>query len=266
MSLRNNQPLATALVVLLASISTAQATIVRVETVLGDIDVNLYDNATPNTVANFLNYVQNGDFTDSIVHRSVPGFIIQGGGFRTDVNSNVTSIPANAAVTNEPVYSNVRGTIAMAKVGGNPNSATNQWFFNLANNAADLDNQNSGFTVFGEVTDNGMTVVDAIAELPRFAFAAPLGELPLRDYTIGNFNNNVPVDNTHLVIVTAVTVIDTTVDSAGVAGLNPTPTTKTGVTPPTGGGGGGGGHFGLLALIALLLPSAYRLLRRRSTT
>lgn len=235
----------------------ASATIVRFETVQGTFDVNLYDNATPATVANFLAYVQNGDYTDAIFHRSVNGFIVQGGGFRTDLNAILTSIPANPAVVNEPVYSNVRGTIAMAKVGGNVNSATNEWFLNLGNNAANLDNQNGGFTVFGEVTGNGMTTVDAIAALPRFAFAAPFDELPLQNYTTTDFNNAVPVDNTHLIIVTSISVIDSTVDTA--AGLNPTPTTAGGSGGgSTGGGGGGGGSVSLFALLGLLLLSRKR--------
>lgn len=229
--------------------SAANATIVRVETVVGDFEINLYDNATPATVSNFLNYVQTGAYTDSIFHRSVSGFIVQGGGFRTDLNAQISSIPANPPVMNEPVYSNVRGTIAMAKLGGDPNSATNQWFINLANNAANLDEQNGGFTAFGEVTGNGMDVVDAIAALPKFAFTAPLGDLPLQNYTSADFTNGVVVDNSNLIIVTAVTVIDTTVDSA--AGLNPTPTTAGGGMNG-GGGGGGGGSFGIITLLALL--------------
>jgi len=241
----------------------ASATVVQVETVSGNFEINLYDNATPETVANFLNYVQNGDFNDSIFHRSVGGFILQGGGFRTDANAQITDIPANPAVTNEPVYSNVRGTIAMAKIGGNANSATNQWFINLANNAGNLDGQNGGFTVFGEVTGTGMNVVGDIEALPTFAFAAPFGELPLRDYTADDFTNTVPVDNTHLIIVTAITVIDTTVDSAGAAGLDPTPTTNTGGTGGgnTNTGGGGGGSFGVFALFGLLLLARKRMLR-----
>ena len=242
--------------------SAANASIVRIETVLGDIEINLYDNATPATVANFLNYVQTGAYTDSIFHRSVSNFIIQGGGFVTDMNAVVTAIPANAAVTNEPVYSNVRGSIAMAKLGGGPdpvNSATNQWFINLSNNnASNLDNQNGGFTVFGEVTA-GLDIVDALADLPTFA-AGQFTELPLRDYTAGD-----PVTNLNLAIVTAITVIDTTPDSAGVAGLTPTPTTAGGGGTGGGGtsGGGGGGSLGLIAVLALLLSGARQALMRR---
>lgn len=252
-----------ALCVAAALPGVASATVVQVDTVRGNFQINLYDNATPETVANFLNYVENSGYTDSIFHRSVTGFILQGGGFRTDGNSQVTDIPANPAVTNEPVYSNVRGTIAMAKIGGNVNSATNQWFINLANNAGNLDGQNGGFTVFGEVTGPTMDVIDDIETLPTFAFDAPFSELPLQGYTADDFTNAVEVNNTHLIIVTAITVIDSTVDSAGAAGLNPTPTTNTGTGggDTGGGGGGGGGSFGILALLGLLVASRKRFLR-----
>lgn len=224
----------------------ANATIVEFQTVLGTFEVNLYDNGTPLTVANFLDYVQNGAYTDSILHRSVPGFVVQGGGFATDLNANITPIAANPAVNNEPQFSNVRGTIAMAKLDGNPNSATNQWFFNLGNNAANLDSANGGFTVFGEVTGNGMAVVDAIAALPRFNLGGALAELPLQN----NFPGGQP-DNTHLIIITGITVTDTTVNSA--AGLNPPPNTaNNGGGNNNGGGGGGGGGFAYWSLLALL--------------
>ncbi len=241
----------------LALSNTASATIVRFETSQGNFEVNLYDNATPATVNNFLDYVQNGNYTDSIFHRSVSNFIVQGGGFLTDVNAQITAISTNPAVVNEPVYSNVRGTIAMAKLAGNANSATSQWFINLTNNATDLDPQNGGFTVFGEVTGTGMDVVDAIAALPTFAFASPLNELPLQNFSATDFSNGVDVENDNLIIVTAITVIDTTVDSA--AGLNPAPNTLIdggGVPVPS---GGGGGSFGLLALFALLVTGRRRL-------
>jgi peptidyl-prolyl cis-trans isomerase A (cyclophilin A) len=121
-----------------------------------------------------------------------------------------------------------------------------------------MDGQNGGFTVFGEVTA-GMDVVDAIAGLPRYDFGSAFTDLPLQDYSATDFTNNVPVDNTHLVIVTAVTVIDTTVDSA--AGLNPTPTTRN-TTPPES-GGGGGGSLALLSLLGLFSFTVTRVLPHR---
>jgi len=236
----------------------SNATIVEFELSDGTfIEVNLYDNATPQTVANFLNYVQNGNFSQSVIHRSVAGFVIQGGGFVTDVNAQLSAIPENAPVNNEPTFSNVRGSIAMAKLGSGPDTATSQWFFNLANNAANLDNQNGGFTVFGEVTGTGMATIDAVAALPTFDLSATLGgaftDIPLQNYTAADFNNNVPRISDNFVIITAITVTDTNPDSAGAAGLNPALSTANngGGGNGGGGGGGGGGSLGLLALLGL---------------
>ena len=254
--------LVTAIFVVVAVLTpkTGNATIVRFETVIGDFEVNLYDNDTPETVANFLNYVQNGEYTGSFFHRSVAGFIVQGGGFRTDVNSVVSGIPTNPNVVNEPVFSNLRGSIAMAKQLGDPNSANSQWFINLDDNSGNLDTENGGFTVFGEVTGTGMNVIDSMAALPVFAFESPLSDLPLRNFTDNDYATRVPVDNTHLILVTAITVIDTTVDSAGAAGLNPTlnVAVDAGDGPVVDNGGGGGGSLGFFTLLCLLAVSRKR--------
>ena len=238
----------------------SDATIVRFETVLGDFEVNLYDNATPQTVSNFLSYVENLNYDNSFFHRSVPGFIVQGGGFVTDQDAQISSITSNSPVSNEPTYSNVRGTIAMAKVPGDANSATNEWFFNLANNAVNLDNQNGGFSVFGEITGDGMAILDALAALPTYDFDGALTDLPLQNYTTEDFGNGVPADNSHLIIVTAITVIDLTIDTA--AGLNPALSTASDPNPGSGGNGGGGGGGGSLGLFALLGLSVLRLVRK----
>ena len=172
--------LATACAALLIPITNA--TTVRLQTTQGVIDINLYDNAAPITVANFLAYVRSGAYTDSLIHRSVPGFIIQGGGYTwVGGNNSVADVPARPPIQNEfsASRSNLRGTIAMAKLGGNPNSATSQWFINLANNAAALDGQNGGFTVFGQVAPESMAVVDAIAALPIVNAGGAFNELPL---------------------------------------------------------------------------------------
>jgi len=156
--------------------------VVRLSSNLGEFDVGLYDSRTPKTVANFLGYVDRGDYSNTILHRSVPGFIVQGGGFSLNENF-VDDVPQRAPVANEPGISNLRGTVAMAKLGGNPNSATNQWFINLGNNSANLDKQNGGFTVFGRVLGNGMSVADAIAALKIYnasgALGGAFGEMPL---------------------------------------------------------------------------------------
>ncbi len=157
----------------------ASAQTVRFHTNVGDIYVLLLPANTPLTVANFLNYMNKGAFTNSIVHRSVPGFIWQGGGYKYDSDA-ISAIDQNPAVKNEPGISNTRGTIAMAKLGSSANSATNQWFFNLADNSANLDKQNGGFTAFGRVADSGsLAVMDKIAGFPVCSINATFTELPL---------------------------------------------------------------------------------------
>ena len=117
----------------------ALATVVRFETPLGSFDVELFDDVTPLTVTNFLNYVNDGDYENSFIHRKVNDFIVQGGGF-TFENDLVGNVPEDPPVINEFNLSNVRGTIAMAKLGGDPNSTTSEWFINLADNSENLDN------------------------------------------------------------------------------------------------------------------------------
>lgn len=159
----------------------------RFDTELGPIHVQLYKSKTPLTVQNFLKYASEGDYDDTIIHRSMPGFVIQGGGFHVADDGTIPHIGVDAPVQNEPGISNLRGTVAMAKVGGNPDSATSEWFFNLADNSANLDAQNGGFTVFASVVDDGMDIVDQIAAIPWYTFAAPFSNIPLEGYTPGNY-------------------------------------------------------------------------------
>jgi cyclophilin family peptidyl-prolyl cis-trans isomerase len=168
--------------------------LVRVETTLGDFDVELWDDVAPLTVANFLAYARDGDYDGSFIHRSIPGFIVQGGSRRIS-NNMIAPIPQRPPVVNEfqPCDGgcNVRGTLAMAKLEDLPDSATNSWFINLADNSANLDVQNEGFATFGRVVGDGMSVVDAVAALPRCRQFANCGlrvsypDLPLRNYAGG---------------------------------------------------------------------------------
>jgi cyclophilin family peptidyl-prolyl cis-trans isomerase len=157
--------------------------IVQFSTSLGEILIQLAPLKAPLTVANFLSYVDNNNYDNSFFHRSVPGFIIQGGGSFIDTANNysVTPIESHGTVKNEPGDSNLRGTIATAKVDGDPDSATSEWFFNLADNSANLDQQNGGFTVFGKVLESSMPTVDGIAALSVSDQSASIGfnELPL---------------------------------------------------------------------------------------
>jgi len=135
-------------------------TFVQFDTSLGTVEVQLFNQQTPLTVANFLQYVNQGLYNNTIIHRSVPDFVVQGGGY----TASGTAIQTFAPVQNEPVFSNTLGTIAMAKVSGEPDSATSQFFFNAADNSSTLDNENGGFTVFGDIVQ-GLNVVEAINAL-----------------------------------------------------------------------------------------------------
>lgn len=221
----------------------ASATTVQFQTVLGDIEVNLFDKGTPETVKNFLAYVNANAYTNTIIHRSMPGFIVQGGGYKYTGELPMLAIPQVVKVVNEPVYSNLRGTIAMAKLGTDANSATNQWFFNLVDNAANLDKQNGGFTVFGQVTGNGMAIVDAIAALNRFNMGSPFEAIPLRNYTTTDNTNKVPVTGDHLVLIENIVVLNADPDTA--ASLNPTKNTLINKKDD------GGGSMGLISLLML---------------
>lgn len=165
----------------------ANASFIQMDTTLGVIEIELFDNAAPITVSNFMNYVNDGDYNDSFFHRSVPGFVLQGGGFQF-LDGVYSPLPTDAPIVNEfdSSYSNIRGTLAMATVSGDPNSATSQWFFNLSDNSANLDFQNGGFTVFGQVTGNGMDIIDAISALPRYNLIdvdPALTDVPLNNYS-----------------------------------------------------------------------------------
>jgi cyclophilin family peptidyl-prolyl cis-trans isomerase len=122
--------------------------------------VTLDDQTAPQTVANFLDYVNSGAYNNSIFHRLSSGFVLQGGGFKLPSGNPLTfpTIPALPAVPGEFSASNVANTIAMAQSTG-PNSATNEFFFNLVDNSSKLDSQS--FTVFGAlggVSDPGGTM------------------------------------------------------------------------------------------------------------
>jgi cyclophilin family peptidyl-prolyl cis-trans isomerase len=139
---------------------------VEVQTTAGDIGVELWPDVAPCTVNNFLAYLESGRYDGTFIHRAVAGGVIQGGGYSYDPGTDSFSeIPLDPAVVNEPGESNLTGTIAMARIGGQVNSATSQFFINLADNTQ-LDLVDEGFTVFGEVVLEDMPVVEAIESLP----------------------------------------------------------------------------------------------------
>jgi len=136
---------------------------VKLETSMGNIVIELNEQAAPVTVKNFLGYVEGGFFDGTIFHRVIPGFMIQGGGFTAEMERKET----REAIVNEADngLKNERGTIAMAR-GGDPDSATCQFFINHRDNRPlnYVENIEPGYAVFGKVIE-GMDVVDAIASV-----------------------------------------------------------------------------------------------------
>lgn len=189
----------TVFITLAASGAALHAQTLRFQTNLGGIDVVLTPNVTPLTVANFLTYVNSGAYSNTIIHRSLnaanqtgattPFYLIQGGGYVLGPGNLPVLAPYNAPVNNEFKTSNTRGTIAMAQLGGDINSATNQWYFNASDNSGSLDSQD--FTVFGNVAnDASLAVMDAINALQtypeNFGGDSNFMNLPLTGYSCPN--------------------------------------------------------------------------------
>jgi peptidyl-prolyl cis-trans isomerase A (cyclophilin A) len=170
--------------------------VVRFETTLGDMDLELQQAIYPKNVANFLKYVNSGKYNGTIIHRGYAGFIFQGGGFYVAGNLDYPPIEANpATVEGEHQGSNVRGTIAIALMGGtnSADTGTDEWFFNLADNTnLDTYASNQGpFTAFGHIIENGLATMDKIGTVPTYdasgivtpANSAPaFNMLPLENY------------------------------------------------------------------------------------
>ena len=163
--------------------SAAANPMINITTSLGDIQLELYPAKAPQTVKNFLQYVDKGFYNGTVFHRVIPGFMIQGGGFEPGMHLKPTGLPVNNEADNG--LKNVVGTIAMART-GDPHSATAQFFINTADNAA-LDHkgknpQGWGYCVFGKVTQ-GMEVVKQIESVPTGQIG-PFGDVPQRDVII----------------------------------------------------------------------------------
>lgn len=154
---------------------------VRVETTLGSFVIELDSQRAPLTVASFLEYVNAGHYTDTIFHRVIGNFVVQGGGYDT---KNVEK-PTRAGVPNESGngLSNRRGTVGLARTGA-PHSGTAQFYVNLADNAS-LDPQPSrwGYAVFGHVVE-GMHVVDDIGAVATGSVGPHDSDAPLQPIVI----------------------------------------------------------------------------------
>ena len=217
---------AAALVLSVVASTACAGMIVRFDTSLGQFDVELFDTEAPGTVQNFLNYINRGDYIDSFFHRSAetaPGqkFVLQGGGFALYPDGAGTiypvehgaatkwidKIPTDDPIDNEYNRSNLRGTIAMAKSAGDPDSATSQFFFNLVDNLY-LDTSNGGFTVFAEVIGPGMDVVDLMASQEMYdasSIDGAFNDLPLIDYADGD-----PLRRDHLLLINHIIILPDT--------------------------------------------------------
>jgi cyclophilin family peptidyl-prolyl cis-trans isomerase len=173
----------------LGDLESSQNTVVRLETNMGTIDIELFNAAAPITVENFLRYVTSGRLDETFFHRSVNNFVIQGGGYtyRADRSPRLQAVQTDPPIVREQSgRSNLARTVAMART-NDPNSATSQFFINLEDNIS-LNTTGGGYTVFGRVI-GGWSVVQAIAGLnirdltANEFFAGPhqsaMGEVPV---------------------------------------------------------------------------------------
>ena len=228
-------------------------TLVEIQTSKGNIELSLTDTATPLTVANFLSYVTNDSYNDTIFHRSAnlsdstgvapitstdPATIIQGGGYSLS-SAGITPITAGAPVADEfstEEYGDIAGTIAMAKPGNSsgplPDSATDQWFINSSDNTEldtvdDVNGINSSYTVFGKVLA-GMDVVTTIASLPTANLTLAddsTTPAPIAGLTQSQINGGASIGADNLVFVNDVLTgpsVTYTVTSSAPSVVNPT--------------------------------------------
>jgi peptidyl-prolyl cis-trans isomerase B (cyclophilin B) len=157
---------------------------VDLDTSAGKIRIELYPDAAPKTVENFLTYVKAKQYDGTQFHRVIPGFMIQGGGFTSDFQQKPTRPPVQneAEQSSKAGLLNVPGTVAMART-GDPHSATAQFFINVADNKSlnfkEASQSGYGYTVFGKVIQ-GMDVVNKIATTPRGAGGPFPTDVPLQ--------------------------------------------------------------------------------------
>ncbi len=168
-----------------APVALAQSlSLVKVQTNMGDFVLELNPKAAPKTVENFLTYVKSGFYKNTLFHRVIPNFMIQGGGFVSGMEEKDTR--KAIALESRNGLSNLRGTIAMART-SDPNSATSQFFINVRDNHfldASQAQDGYGYAVFGRVI-SGMQTVDAIARVKTHSVGY-YDDVPIRDVIIKN--------------------------------------------------------------------------------
>lgn len=154
---------------------------VLMETSQGNVTIELFQKDAPITVKNFLSYVKDGFYSDTVFHRVIPGFMIQGGGFTSGMKEKATKAPIRNEAANG--LKNDRGTVAMART-ANPDSASAQFFINVVDNQG-LNRpmpDGHGYAVFGKVV-KGMDVVDKIAAV-KTGTKGPFQDVPLKPVVI----------------------------------------------------------------------------------
>ena len=165
--------------------SPASEKLILIQTTSGDITISLDFENAPMTSENFMKYVDSGFFNNTIFHRIIPGFVIQGGGFEHPMERKETLPPIKNEADNG--LKNSRGTLSMART-SDPNSATSQFFINLVDNDF-LDHKGKnqsgwGYAVFAKVVD-GLDMIDRIAETPTASFNG-MQDVPSSPITITN--------------------------------------------------------------------------------
>lgn len=135
----------------------------QVETTMGNFTIELFANEAPETVANFVGYIKEGFYDDTIFHRIVPGFVIQGGGFDEKLAKKKTKKPIKNESSEK--LTNTKGTLSMARL-KSPDTATSQFFINLQDNTSLNKNAvHPGYAVFGRVTE-GMHIIERMGNVP----------------------------------------------------------------------------------------------------
>lgn len=163
---------------------------VTLKTSMGEIVLELNPTAAPKSVENFMKYVDSKFYDGTVFHRVVPKFVVQGGGFTADMKQKSTNPPVENEWKNG--LKNVRGAVAMARLGRQPNSATSQFFINLTNlPALDEPRDGAGYAVFGRVV-SGMDVVDKMANVETGSGPGGLENVPVKPIVIESARRSTP--------------------------------------------------------------------------
>jgi cyclophilin family peptidyl-prolyl cis-trans isomerase len=156
---------------------------------MGEVVIELNNEKAPISTANFLSYVDKKFYDGTIFHRVIPKFMVQGGGFTADMQQKQTDKPIKNEWQNG--LKNTKGTLAMARLGERPDSATSQFFINVVDNPfLDQPRDGAGYAVFGRVAA-GMDVVDKIKDVPT-GVKNRMADVPLQPVVIESIRRSTP--------------------------------------------------------------------------